>query len=276
LLAAILLSVGTALAAERDIIDAVTAPSDEAKLVFNYPGIVKTIAVQKGDAVTAGQVLMTQDDDIERVELERLKAEADSNARVEFYYADLDVKQKVYDRKSKAGAGAFALSEIEEAAADVTKGKKQIDVAMLDHAGDKAKASQQELKIQKMQLRSPIDGIVQDVALHVGEYAQPDRGDKYAVYVVKNDPCFVEVRLLKIWQVARLKVGQTLDVKYPDESEWHPAKLRAIEPMAQVGTDRQSVRLEMPNAEHRATGVPIQVKLPAELLEPPVVDAAVK
>jgi multidrug resistance efflux pump len=257
--------------APKDTVEAVTAPYDRPRsLSFTFPGIIKEVLVKEGDVIKAGQPLMVQDNEIEVAELERLKREAESDARIKYYEADRDLRRKTYERKSnanKGGSAVFSQAEVDEAEADVIKAERQIDVANLDHAGEQTKARQQAVKVDRMTLRSPIDGTVQKLAVNVGEFAEPDR-DKPAIIIVKNDPCWVECTELKSWQVARLRVGETMQVKYPGEGEsWQAAKIIFIDPVTRLGTDNQMVRLELPNPQNRATGLAIQVKLPAKLMD---------
>ncbi|HEY7089063.1 MAG TPA: biotin/lipoyl-binding protein, partial [Tepidisphaeraceae bacterium] len=188
---------------KETIITADTAPSETPKLSFNFPGIVKEVLVKEGDVIKRGQPLMVQDDDIEQAELDRLKAEADSEARIDYYKADRDYKQATRDRKVNAAEGAFSDAEKDEAKADYVKAERQIDVANLDHNGDKIKGRQQALKVEKMTLKSTIDGIVQKIGVHAGELAEMDK-DKPAINLVKNDPCYVEIKELTSAQVARV------------------------------------------------------------------------
>ena len=248
-------------APEKNLITATTEASKRTKLSFNSLGIVKQVAVKEGDAVKEGQLLMAQDADIEQAELERLKLEAESNARIDFYQADLDVKKKVEKRKTTAPEGTFNESEIEEAQADVIKGTRQIEVATLEHNGDKVKFKQQGLKVDRMNLHSKFDGLVERIEIWEGEVCDPS---KPAIIVVKNDPQYVVIRQLKTAQVAQLKVGQTLDVRLKGDAkaEWTPAKIWYISPVADAAAGTQLVKLEMPNPDNRATGLEVEVKLP--------------
>jgi multidrug efflux pump subunit AcrA (membrane-fusion protein) len=260
LLTAICAARGAATAApEKNLVTATTEASKRTKLSFNSLGIVKQVAVKEGDAVKEGQLLMSQDADIEQAELERLKLEAESNARIDFYQADLDVKKKVEKRKTTAPEGTFNESEIEEAQADVIKGTRQIEVATLEHNGDKVKAKQQAIKVDRMNLTSKFDGFVERIEIWEGEVCDPS---KPAIIVVKNDPQNVIIRQLKTAQVALLKVGQMLDVRLKGESDWKPAKIWYISPVADAAAGTQLVKLEMPNPENRATGLEVEVKLP--------------
>jgi multidrug efflux pump subunit AcrA (membrane-fusion protein) len=250
----------------QTVIMAHTEPSKSLSMSFPSSGIIKDVAVKEGDIVKSGQILLEQDSEIEKEELSRLKLEADSLARLEYAQADLAVKIKVYERKSKADGGVFSQEEIEEAQLDKVHSEKQIDVVDLDRKDNISKAKQQQTKVEKMQLRSPIDGVVQEIRTREGEMAAPEP-DKPTIIVVRNDPCYVVIPLLKTWQVARLSLGSTLDVKYPDETEWQQAKIIYISPVAKAESDTQLIKLELPNPQNKSTGLPIQVKLPANLTD---------
>jgi multidrug efflux pump subunit AcrA (membrane-fusion protein) len=214
-----------------NIISAHTEPSKMLSMSLPSMGIVKQVPVKEGDIVKAGQVLLEQDDEIEKQELDRLKIEADSTARLEYAQADLAVKKKVSERKSKAEGGVFSQEEIEEAQLDEVHSAKQIDVVNLDRQDNISKEKQQETKVGKMQLRSPIDGVVQTIKTWEGEMAAPDP-EKPAIIVVQNNPCYVVIPLLKTWQVAELSLGESMDVKYPSDTDWQQAKIVYISPVA--------------------------------------------
>lgn len=244
----------------------ITQPSKRSKPSFHGAGVVGKVAVKEGDIVKAGQLLMAQDQEIEALELERLNAEANSNARVEFAQADLNVKIAVEKRKTSGEAGVFSLAEQEEATLDRVSREKSLDIAALEQSQNKIKARQQEAKVKRMSLLSPIDGIVEKIEAWEGEMIAGDP-NKPAIVVVKNDPMYIEIRDLNTRQVAMLKVGEAMEVKYPDAPRWQSAKITHIAPVADASSDTQLVRLEMPNPENKATGLPIQVKLPAKLVE---------
>lgn len=259
--------------APRDYITAHTEPIRRVQMTFPGIGIVRKVVVEEGQAVKKGDVLAIQDTDIEMGELDRLKLEAESEARMKFAQTDRDYKQKVYERKSKADGGVFSPSEIEEAFLDVARSDAQIQVTKEDTMGSNIKLKQEQVKIDKMTLRSEVDGVVESIRVHEGELTSLDP-DKPSIVVVQNDPCFVVIRELLTWQVAQIKVGDTLMVKYKDETEWRPAKIVYKTPFADASSDIQVIKLEFPNPQHRDTGLPIDVKLPANLLQRPGAELA--
>lgn len=266
-------SAGAQVAPATATIPAVTEPSKRSNLNFPAMGVIRQVVVKEGDRVRKDQVLIEQDDEVEAAEYERLKQEAESRARIEFAEADRDHKRAVYERKSKAEGGVFSAMEVEEAKLDMIQRDKQIEVTELDQRGNQIKAKQQGVRVDKMKLRSPFDGIVAEIKAWEGELGTPDP-DKPAVLVVQNDPCHVIIRELRTWQVARLNLGETMEVKYPDDKEWRHATIVYISPVGDAGSDTQLVKLELPNPENKATGLPIQVKLPAKLLPQQTQDRA--
>src|SRR4051812_22127335 len=61
-------------------VSGVSRPSQERKLSFSTPGVVAQAPLKEGDVVKAGQVIIVQDDVIDKKELERLELTANSNA----------------------------------------------------------------------------------------------------------------------------------------------------------------------------------------------------
>ena len=256
----------------NNVIVAITEPCKRLKMAFNGLGVIENVAVKEGDAIKDRQLLMGQDDEIEKLVYDRLKAEADSNARIEAAVADLNVKRKVFERKNTAG-DAYNKAEIEEAELDVTFREKQLEIAKLEAAQNKNKAAEQKAKLDRMKLYSKFDGFVEKIEVWEGEVCDPS---KPAIIIVKNDPMYVTIRQLKTAQVALLKVGQSLDVRYPGEEQWQAAKIWYISPVADATAGTQLVKLELPNPTNRATGLDIEVKLPDNVAQAGEMNGALK
>jgi multidrug resistance efflux pump len=223
--------------------------------------------------VKADQPLLVQDDRIEREKLTALEREAKSEARVEYARADLAVKQKVLERKRSAntdnaaggGSGAvFSQQEIEEAELNVQLGIAQVAVAELDFATKKAEAAQQQIKVELMQLKSPIEGTVETIEVGPGEMADPSKPNG-AVVVVRNDPLWVEFHA-PTDDALQLKKGQVLPVAYR-AGQPKQAKIIYVAPVADAGVDMMLVRLEMPNPEDQKSGLQVRVTLPDKPVE---------
>jgi RND family efflux transporter MFP subunit len=246
------------------LITAFSKPSKELKLVFAAPGIVMEVPVKEGDSVKAGQILAKQDDGQDQQDLQKFKMDAASTSEIEYDRADLAVKEIQEKRKEGMVKDHVASTqELEEAQLQVSLDRAKIEVSELQHKIKGFDAMKQEIKVDRMQLRSPIDGRVQQINIHQGEMAAPDPSNREgAIIVVKNDPLWIEAPSMAPAQAQQLKVGQTLQVRYVGEKDFQPAKIIFIAPEANPGSNSQNVRLELPNPSGRDSGLQMEVKLP--------------
>ena len=67
--------------------------------------------------------------------------------------------------------------------------------------------------------------------------------------------------------VGHLHLGDKLEVKYPDETEWHEAAVTFRAPVVDAASDTQLVKLTLPNPTNRDSGLQIQVQLPPEVAD---------
>jgi len=243
-----------------------TKAFEELKLPFSAPGVVKKEHVEEGDTIKTGQLLLSQDDEVEQKELERLQLAANSNARIEAAEADLRAKTAKYERvKGIFDAGGGNKSEVEEAEAEMILGQKQLVVSKEDKQDAIIKAEKQAKQLDRMKINSPFDGIVEKIVVHGGEWFDPQKGEG-AIVVVKNDPLYIEVRDLNVRQVAMLKLGQKLKVRYPDQADkpenWQDAEIVFFSPVAESGSQTRLFKLKMPNTQGRESGLELVVKLP--------------
>jgi len=259
-----------AIAAEPATVGAVTQPSARHTLAFEGAGIVAQVLVKDGDTVKVGQPLVKQETRMDEAEAEIRRIDAESQIEGQAAEKEFQLRKVQYERKAGGGDGAYSTQEVEEA-------RITMEVADLKRAEAKNKKDQaiavygrQKVKLELMQIVSNIDGIVEKISVDAGEMADPQKPEG-AISVVKNDPLWVEVPLLKAWQVARLSPGQELPVRYTvDKADaWQKAKIIFIAPVADARSGTQAVRLELANPENRASGLDVELKLPPELLTDP-------
>jgi HlyD family secretion protein len=250
-------------------IDANTVPSEERKIAFAGQGIVKDVMVKEGDPITVGQVIAKQDDEADQAELKRLEIDANSMSRVEAAEADKKAKTAKYNRLRQAQLkGASNAGEVEEAENDMIRAEKQLAVSHEELDQAKIKYQIQQIKCDRMQLKSPVNGFVQKLVLGAGEYSDPQRQEG-AAYVVQNDPLKIVVTKFTTLQVSTLKNGEKLEVRYLNDKEekWLPAEITYIAPYADGGTNMHFIHLSLPNPDNRPAGQPVAIKLPQKLID---------
>jgi multidrug resistance efflux pump len=83
-------------------IEAVTKPSADVEMAFVRGGRVAEVLVKEGDPVKEGQLLASQDDKVEQIQLLQLKAKAEDRTRI--LAAEAQHLQKIEDLKKIEGA----------------------------------------------------------------------------------------------------------------------------------------------------------------------------
>ncbi len=257
----VLALLGSAALAEQEtrLEKGTTAPSSRRELAFPYQGIIGQVAVKKGDVVKKGQILMKQDDRIELKRLEGLLLAADRALVIKAKQATLDNKQVELKRKTELfNRNALSESEFQSAQLEVVIAQAEVDVSKQEQKEKIAEKELQEVRVEYMTLRSPVDGVVLEIAQREGEVADID---KPSITILQNDPLHIDIKTLPAAVVAALKVGQELQVRYPD-GQWQTAKLSYIAPLADPRAGTHPIQLEMSNPENRSTGLEVEVKIP--------------
>lgn len=244
-------------------VSAYTQPSETARLVFRDMGVVGKVLVRDGDLIKKDQLLTKLDDDVEQKQLQQLKLEAESTSRIEAAQAELELRTSEYERMSSAEKG-YSVKEREEARLRKIGAEKQLKIAQEEHQIAQIKFEAETARVEKMRILAPFDGIVQKIVLKAGEGADP-RAEQGAIIVVKNDPLWVEVNGLLTRDVARMKTGDVIQVRYEDDAAsatWQDGKIIYINPVADATSKTQMIRLELSNKAGRASGLHMEVKLP--------------
>jgi multidrug efflux pump subunit AcrA (membrane-fusion protein) len=194
--------------------------ADEAKVPAQEAGVLVELPVREGDKVTKGQVIARIADDQPQMEKRRAKAEfdqaaakAESDVDVRYSAKAEGVAQKAFEKAEQSHRsvqGAVTEVERDRLKLEWEKASLQIEQAQLERrlAALAADSKQTEVDaadkaIERRQIRSPIDGVVEDLAKHQGEWMQP--GDML-VHVLRTDTLRVE--------------------GYIDAAKWDPAEVR--------------------------------------------------
>lgn len=194
--------------------------ADEAKVPAQEAGVLVELAVREGDKVTKGQVIARIADDQPQMEKRRAKAEheqavakAQSDVDVRYSEKAEGVSQKAFEKAEQSHRsvqGAVTEVERDRLKLEWEKASLQIEQAQLERrlSALAADAKQVEVDaadkaIERRMIRSPIDGVIEDLSKHQGEWLQP--GDMLA-HVLRTDTLRVE--------------------GYIDAAKWDPGEVR--------------------------------------------------
>ena len=230
----------------------ITKPSGDVTLSFIRPGRVKEISFKEGEAVKAGSVVAVQDDIEEQAQLRIDQADANDNTEIDVNIFLLKEDQQTLDRTIKAMG---STSEIEDARSKVQVDEARIELAKQKQKTAKIKVEATEALISKLKINSPIDGVVAESALKVGEVA--DGQNMKVMRVVQVDPLWVE-SAVPIAIARQLKPQDVANVTFSD-GQVRPGAVALVFPVGDSASETIKVRLEIPNPQKLQPGENVRV-----------------
>ncbi len=193
---------------------------DEVKVPAREAGVIVELAVRQGAVVAKGEVLARIDDD--QPEMEKRRAQAQHDQAIAKAESDVDVR---YSQKAQGVAEMAyrkaedshervvnAVTEVErerlkleweKAGLQIEQATLERQLSALEATGKGVEVEAAAKAIERREIRSPIDGEVEEVYPHIGEWLQP--GDPLAT-VIRTDRLYVE--------------------GYIDAARWNPSDVR--------------------------------------------------
>jgi RND family efflux transporter MFP subunit len=227
--------------------DCVIEARQTVKLASSALGMVAEMNVDRGDIVRKGQVLGKLDDTVEAANLELAKAKAVNDYDIIGHRARLAFLTSKFDRvKNLAVPNVISHTALEEAESDMKVEQQQLRLAELQHAVAQLDAKQAEAVLRQRSFVSPVNGVVVERLLSVGEY----RNDQSPVLTIAEiDPLRVEVFVPTIYygQIAMGAVGHVR----PEEPVGgdHDASVIVVDKVMDAASGTFGVRLELPNPD---------------------------
>ena len=232
--------------AQQDF-NCVIEPRQTVKLASSALGMVAELKVDRGDTVRVGQVLGKLDDDVEQANLELARAKAVNDYEISAHKARLAYLREKFDRADQlVGSRIVSQNTRDEAFSDMQVEAQQLRLAELQHAEAQLEAKQAEAVAHQRAIISPVNGVVVERLLSVGEY----RNDQSAIMTIAEiDPLYVEVFVPTIYygQIAIKDVGH-VHPEAPVGGD-HDASVIVVDKVIDAASGTFGVRLAMPNPE---------------------------
>ncbi len=214
-------------------------PAEVVQVRAQVPGLVRRMAVDRGDAVRSGQLLAVIDAEGIR------SAAAGAQAQVSAARANLAVAQQRLESSRKLFEKG-AISEI-----DMKTAEAGYEAAGGQLAAAQAQAAAASESARRASVTSPISGVVSERVISQGESVSS--GD--ALVTVVNSAELELAGQIPVAQAARVRPGQqvefTLDA-YPGRKL--AGRVARVEPTADPATRQVGVYLRLPNADRRIVG----------------------
>jgi len=252
LLAAALAALGQAPAPTVSPIMAITKPSHDVTLTFVRAGAISEILVKEGDTVATGQILAKQDDREEQAALTYDRFKSEDRTRIEAQ--DAILAQKRVDLEKMKATGVATRFEMDNAALEVKIAEANVKLTTFEHEQDGRKYAQTKIAVDKLTLRSPVPGLVEQVMMKVGEMVDPQQSK--VVRIVQIDPLWVDVPV-PLTAARTMTTGSPATVQMADGNR--AGKIIHIANVADAASDTLLVRVEIPNKQKTPAGERVRV-----------------
>jgi RND family efflux transporter MFP subunit len=238
-------------------IAAITTPSADRMLSFVQPGRIAEVNIKEGASVKAGQVVVQQDDAVERARLAQLEADSQNMLNVQAGEASLAQKQVDLKKLEKAAAlNAATALEVEHAKLDVKVADLSVKLAVFELEQAQRKFDEAKIQIENMSLKSPIDGIIEKLEVEAGESVNALED---VVRVVQIDPLWIDTPV-PLEKARDLRYGDKTQVTFPGSKETSVGgTIVFIGAVADAASSTLMVRIEVPNSSLRPAGEHVRV-----------------
>ncbi len=245
-----------------EVLQGITAPNADVTLSFVVPGRVSEVLVQEGTPVRKDQLLVRLFDEPERIQCEQFKMLSEDRTKILAAQAELAQKRVDLKKVEMARAkGAASDWEVEHLKLNVRIASLALKTSQIERAQYQRRYDHAMSQLERMRLVAPIEGLVEDVSVEVGESI----GTLGPVLrVVQNDPLWIDVPV-PMAQASQLAVGQEAWITFPDApaTDAPNGRIINIATVADAASDTLRVRIEAPNPMKRPAGERVAVAFSA-------------
>jgi len=243
------LAVPAAVAAE---FDCVMDPRQVVEVRSTVEGLIEKIAVDRGDFVAKGQVLIQLDAAVERASAALALQRSQLEGAIRSGESRVDYSSKKHGRQEELFKQNFISAQSRDEAAT----ERKLAESELKEALDNRRVAELEYKRQTEVLKlktivSPLNGVVMERLMHPGDVAEAGVGRKPILKLADIDTLNVEV-ILPVEAYGRVKLGAKVDV-IPDAPVGgkYQAVVTVVDRVLDAASGTFGVRLELPNRSRK-------------------------
>jgi RND family efflux transporter MFP subunit len=240
---------------------AITMPVRDLQLAFGVSGRVKKVHVERGERVTAGQLLAQLDDEDLAANVSLLAVRAAGTHEIEAADAAFrnasDTLQRVRAafeaQAAKERELLDAMARADQARADLELARQRKKEASFELAAAKARH-------EKTLMKATFAGVVEEIRIEAGGAV-----DELASVVRLVDEQAFKIDVAVPTELTlTLRVGQTLPLRFRSEvpEGSYVATIASLAHVADAASRTRIVRLEMPNTSQLPAGLPVDVLVP--------------
>lgn len=243
--------------------DCVMQPRQVLEIRSPIEGLIDRVLVERGQFVRKGQEVAVIDSSVERIAAESAKYRSEMLGATRAAESKLQVSSRKLTRVQEMLRQDFVPAQ----AHDDALNEKQLAEAELREAQDNRRLADIEYRrqmtlIQLKSIKSPINGVVTERVLNVGELAEAGVGRKPILRLADIDTLYVEA-LLPAAAYPQVKLGMTGEiVPAIGAAPAERAAISVIDRVLDAGSGTFAIRMELPNARRALlAGVRCKVRL---------------
>lgn len=225
--------------------DCLIEPKAVVKVGSPVPGLLKTVAVERGDWVKAGQVLGTLLSDVEEATERLAAARASSRAAVLSARAQVEYEEHRRARNEDLyRQNAISAQDMEKVDTELALRRLELQAAEEEQRIAALELARVRAVLAIRTIRSPVDGVVMERTLSPGEFVV-DEGR--IATIARIDPLNVEV-FLPAALYGSVTVGDEVRIQTePDLGGPRSARVVVVDRVMDAASGTFGVRLDLPN-----------------------------
>ena len=224
-------------------------------------GLLTAVFVDRSEPVKEGQVVAKLDTTVEEMQLALDRFRATNTTSIDAGQADMALNQRELARLQKLAGNMFSrANDVDEYTTKVEQDKIAIRRAQSDLDIAKREADRSQAQLDLKILKSPVNGVVTEIKLSPGEFIYETTP---IMTIAQVDPLMIDLvvpsdryHAVKVGMIGEVHLNQPID-------QTLPARVDAIDPVVDPGSDTFRVRLLLPNPGNTIpAGIRCSVVLP--------------
>lgn len=209
-------------------------------------GLISNVAVERGEPVKRGQVVVTLESGPERAALAVARQKADSSGPLKSAEAKLDLAVKKEQRAEELARQKFISNNaLEEARTERSLAESELRVARENQKMAELEVARASEVLNMRTLKSPVNGVVVDRYLKPGEIATASVKDPI-LRIAEIDPLNVEV-ILPASLYGHVQRGDRAEVLPETPKQKFTARVAVVDRVINAASGTFGVRLELAN-----------------------------
>lgn len=228
--------------------DCVIDPARVVKLGSPVTGILADVLVNRGDIVKKDQVVARMDQEVERVAVVADRLRAESTAEIDAQTTRNELLRKELERaQTLVAKGAATQQRVDELTAQLNVALRELERLQVQRKMAQVALEKSITMLNQRDLRSPVDGIVQQRVLTGGEFVNQQ---SHILVIAQLDPLMVET-FLPVEHYRSIRLGQNAIVTTQGAvNGTFNATVTIVDRVFDAASKTFGVRLELKNEDY--------------------------